>query len=74
MIGDKHLDRCLFGVSFVHAGAERQFTARLEDFDDDELLFEDSHGEVVTEPRQEITRIALLNSERYGGYNYSSLH
>jgi hypothetical protein len=74
MISDKLLDRCLFEVVLAHAGAERQFTARRVDFDDDELLFEDSHGEAVVEPRHEITKIALLNSERYGNYNYSSMH
>jgi hypothetical protein len=68
---DKHLDRCLFGVVLVHAGAERQFTARLVDFD--ELLFEDSQGMVTTEPRHKATKITQLNSERYGNYNYSSL-
>jgi hypothetical protein len=71
MISDIFLDGCLFGVVLVHAGAERQFTARLVDFDDDELLFDDSHGEVVVEPRHKVTKIALLNSERYGNYNYA---
>ena len=77
MIDDKWLDRCLFYVCIAYAntaGVERHFTARLIDFSDCELLFEDAQGMVTTEPRQKITKIMQLNSERYGNYNYSSMH
>lgn len=74
---DKHLERCLFSLVIAHvntAGVEHAFSARLIYFDELGLLFEDSNGEVTSIPRVEFSGIAMLRSERYGGYNCITLH
>lgn len=73
----KWLDRCLFSVCVAHMktnGIKRHFTAELVGFDEENLFFQDSSGEVTAEDRRDVVKITPLASERYGKYNHSSLH